>query len=170
MADRTVDKHRDANGYHDALQGFIGGEPDFDVEAFKPHRFGCPTSSKILQEAVIQGVQRGTDGAKVRQERHRLWHQRFWLALQAKVTLRRDQRFWLGAGAPDRGGGDDLDKLREALIIMLPALGVGEDLIGFYDVLERRGTLWTNAVGMIEFGKVPVGTQNVTGCSSPWHP
>ena len=51
---------------------------------------------------------------------------------------------------------------------MPPSLGVGEDFIGFYDILEGRGALGTDAVGMIEFGQLPVGMQNIPVCRRPW--
>jgi hypothetical protein len=81
------------------------------------------------------------------------------------------QRLRSEAGAPDRWGGwGDVDKLGEAMVIMPPSFGVREDLIGLHDVLEGRGALWTGAVWVIEFGTLPVCTQNITGCSSTWHP
>src|SRR4030095_4702038 len=108
---------------------------------------------------VIERVNRRADGAKVREKRHGLGHEGFRLTVQAKAALGWDQRFW--AGAPHRGSrGGDVDKLRQALSIMPPALGVAEDCIRFHDVLERRSALGTDAVGMIEFGELPVGMQN----------
>src|SRR4030095_15243122 len=116
---------------------------------------------------VIEGVNRRADGAKISEQRHGLWHEGFWLTVQAKAALVWDQRFW--AGAPNRGRrGGDVDKLRQALSIMPPSLGVGEDFIGFYDVLEGRGALGTDAVRMIEFGQLPVGMQNIPVCRRTW--
>jgi hypothetical protein len=51
---------------------------------------------------------------------------------------------------------------------MPPALRVGEDFIGFHDVLEGRGALGTDAVRMIEFGELSIGMQNIPGGRRPW--
>src|SRR3977135_403178 len=116
---------------------------------------------------VIKCVKRGTNGTKVREKRQGLWHKGFRVAVQAKAALFGDQRFW--AGAPHRGSsGGDVDKLRQALGIMPPALGVGEDFIGFHDVLEGRGALGTDAVGVIEFSQLSVGMQNIPVCRRTW--
>src|SRR4029434_10566540 len=147
--DDTAHKHRDTKRHHDALQGFIGGEPDFDRQAGKLHGLWRRTSRKILDEVVRERVTRRADGPKIREERHGLWHEGFRLAVQAKAALGWDQRFWAGAPYGGRRGGD-VDKLRQAIRIMPPSLGVGEDFIRFHDVLERRSALETHARGTIE--------------------
>jgi hypothetical protein len=116
---------------------------------------------------VRERVERRAHGAKVRQERHGLWHEGFWVAVQAKTALFWNERFWAGAPYGGRRGGD-VDKLRQALSIMPPSLGVGEDLIGFHDILEGRGALRTDAVRMIEFRQLPVGMENIPVCRRTW--
>src|SRR4030095_392731 len=161
--DGTAHKHRDTKRYHDALQSFIGGKPDFDRQASKLHRFCRLTSRKIMANMVIERVKRRADGVKVSQQRHALWHEGLRLAVQAEAALFWDQRFWTGAANRGNRGssGGDVDKLRQALGIMPSSLGVGEDFIGFHDVLEGRGAWGTDAVRMIEFGQRSLGMQGI---------
>src|SRR4030095_14031327 len=64
----TAHKHRDAKRHHDAMEGFIRGEPDFDRQTGPLHGFGRLTSRKILEEMGIERVQRRAHGAKVSQQ------------------------------------------------------------------------------------------------------
>jgi hypothetical protein len=151
------------------LPGFIGGEVDFDGQAGRLYRFWRLTSWKILEEMRRECVQRRADGTKVRKQRHRLWHQGFWLTVQAKAALVWDQRFWAGTATRGNRGSrsGDVDTLREALGIMPSSLGIREDCIRFHNILEGRGALGTNAVGMIEFGQLAVGMPDIPSCRRP---
>src|SRR2546430_6751996 len=112
---------------------------------------------------VIKCVKRGTDGTKIREKRHGLWHKGFRVAVQAKAALFGDQRFW--AGAPHRGSsGGDVDKLRQALGIMPPALGGGGGFIGFPDVLAGCGGLGTDAGGGVEVSPLSVCLLDIPVC------
>ena len=70
--DGTAHKHGNSKRHHDAVQGFIGGEPYFDRQVGELHRFCRLMSRKILRRWSESASKEGLNGAKVREKRHGL--------------------------------------------------------------------------------------------------